>query len=107
MFRTGVPLAAVLLATCTAQAIAQVQVGDAAAGRELVAAQCSTCHAVDGPPTPSQRAPSLAAVAQMPSTTSLSLHAFLLTSHPTMPNYRLTPQQVDDVVAYILSLRRR
>ena len=57
-------------------------------------------------PAASQQAPPLAAVAQMHSTTSLSLHAFLLTPHPSMPNYRLAPKEVDDVVAYILSLRQ-
>jgi hypothetical protein len=41
----------------------------------------------------------------MPATTSMSLHVFLLTPHANMPNYHLTPQEIDDVVAYILSLR--
>jgi mono/diheme cytochrome c family protein len=36
----------------------------------------------------------------------MSLHAFLLTPHANMPNYRLTSEEIDDVVAYILSLRR-
>jgi hypothetical protein len=54
-----------------------------------------------------QQGPSLAAVAAMPSTTSISLHAFLMTPHANMPNYRLTAQEIDDVAAYILSLRQR
>jgi len=108
MFRIVVPLVVAVLATFAAQVFAQVPAGDVAAGRDLVTARCRTCHAVDGPPPASrQQAPSLVAVAQMPSTTSLSLHAFLLTPHPRMPNYRLTPQEIDEVVAYILSLRRR
>jgi hypothetical protein len=37
----------------------------------------------------------------------MSLHAFLITPHANMPDYRLTPQQIDDVVTYILSLRPR
>jgi hypothetical protein len=36
----------------------------------------------------------------------MSLHAFLLTPYANMPNYRLTSQEIDDVVVYILSLRR-
>jgi hypothetical protein len=36
----------------------------------------------------------------------MSLHAFLLTPHANMPNYRLTSKEIDDVVVYILSLRR-
>ena len=30
----------------------------------------------------------------------------LLTPHANMPNYRLTSEEIDDIVAYILSLRR-
>jgi mono/diheme cytochrome c family protein len=41
----------------------------------------------------------------MKSTTALSLQAFLQTSHHNMPDWRLTRQQVDDVVAYIVTLR--
>lgn len=43
----------------------------------------------------------------MPSTTSMSLRAFLSTTHPVMPNFELTNGQIDDVGAYILSLRDR
>jgi mono/diheme cytochrome c family protein len=105
MLRAVLPLAVILLAA--AQASAQVPSGDATAGRELVKAQCSTCHDGEGSPRGRQQGPSLASVASMPSTTSISLHAFLMTPHVNMPNYRLTPQEIDDVVTYILSLRRR
>jgi mono/diheme cytochrome c family protein len=105
MLRTVVPFAVILLAQFAAQAIAQAPSGDAAAGQKLARAQCSTCHDGEGSPRGQRRGPSLTAVAAMPSTTSLSLHAFLLTPHAKMPNYQLTPQEIDDVVAYILSLR--
>ncbi len=42
----------------------------------------------------------------MPSTTSMSLRVFLQSPHGNMPDYRLTREQMDDVVAYLLSLRR-
>ena len=71
---------------------------------ELAQEQCSDCHAVDQPTQASQKAPSLTAIANMRSTTSMSLHVFLQTPHYKMPNYRLTSQEIDDVVAYILSL---
>ncbi len=85
-------------------ALSQVPPGDVAAGRELVRTQCSTCHE-GGSARAGRQGPSLAAIAAMPSTTSMSLHAFLMTPHANMPNYRLSPQEIDDVVAYILSLR--
>jgi hypothetical protein len=44
-------------------------------------------------------------IAEMSSTTSISLHAFLQTSHERMPILQLTQTEVDDVVAYILRLK--
>ncbi len=93
-----------MLALATAQAAAQVQEGDVAAGRRLAREHCSACHAVE--PGPGTGPMGFAAIARMPSTTSMSLRAFLLTPHPRMPNYKHTPAEIDDIVAYILSLRR-
>ena len=39
--------------------------------------------------------------------TSSALHAFLATPRPTIPNLILDPQETEDVVAYILTLRKR
>jgi len=41
----------------------------------------------------------------MPSTNELAIKVFLRTSHPTMPNFILSPEEIDSVAAYILSLR--
>jgi hypothetical protein len=38
--------------------------------------------------------------------TATALRAFLTTSHPKMPNLILTAEETQDVIAYILSLRR-
>ncbi len=43
----------------------------------------------------------------MPSTASLSIQAFLRSSHAVVPNFRLTEPQIDDVDAYVLSQRAR
>jgi mono/diheme cytochrome c family protein len=104
MFRTGVVLAAIIMASSASQAGAQGLPGNPADGLKFAEEQCSTCHAVDHPSKASQQAPSFTSIARMPSTTSLSLHVFLRTPHANMPNYRLTSKEVDDVVAYILSL---
>ena len=37
----------------------------------------------------------------------MSLRAFLMTSHPPMPDLHLTRDEIDDVSAYILSLKQR
>ncbi|MGG5817177.1 c-type cytochrome [Falsiroseomonas sp. HW251] len=87
-------------------AVAAAAQGDPATGRRLAEAQCASCHAVaGGGPSPNMAAPPFAAVARMPSTTALSLQAFLRTPHGQMPDVVLTPAQLDDVTAWILSLR--
>ena len=83
--------------------------GDIRAGRELAQGNCAGCHIVT-----SERgalhlpgvAPNFADIAQMPSTTRISLLAFLRSPHPTMPNLILSDRQANEVVAYILSLKR-
>lgn len=99
-------LSSLLILFAAAPAFAQVPSGDVTAGRRLVQTQCSACHDENASPSTPHQGPSLRAVAAMPSTTSLSLHAFLLTPHVNMPNYHLTRQEIDDVVVYILSLHR-
>jgi len=37
--------------------------------------------------------------------TATALKVFLTNSHPKMPNLILTPEEIADVTAYILSLR--
>jgi cytochrome c len=76
-------------------------------GHRLAEAWCKSCHAVEattgGTTNP---APDFAAVANLPSTTALSLKVFLRSNHPSMPNLVLTADQTDDIVSYILSLKR-
>jgi cytochrome c len=52
------------------------------------------------------KAPDFAAIANQPSTTALSLMVFLQTSHKSMPNLVIAPGEADDLVNYILSLKR-
>lgn len=101
----AVTLAACVLATAHPVA-AQVANGDVVLGQQLAQGWCSNCHAVGANAPPSQdAAPSFLAIAKMPSTTSMSLQAWLQTPHPQMPNLQLTREQIDDVLAYILSLK--
>ncbi len=83
--------------------------GDVRAGRHLAETWCSSCHVVD--PTLQRGidngAPAFAAVAGMSSTTPLALRAFLQTPHAQMPDLHLSRDEIDDLTAYILSLRRK
>lgn len=82
--------------------------GSARRGRDFAFDNCRPCHVV-GPdqrsPTRFSIAPDFQSVANMPSTTPLSLIVWLTNPHPTMPSLILTPQEASDVIAYIESLR--
>jgi mono/diheme cytochrome c family protein len=79
----------------------------ATAGRHLAEAWCTECHAIEAAPTrKATAAPDFADIANRPSTTALSLTVFLRTNHPSMPNIVIAPDQSDDLVNYILSLKR-
>jgi cytochrome c len=77
------------------------------AGHRLAGAWCKECHAIDAITAgPAGAAPAFAAIANQPSTTELALKVFLRSNHPSMPNIVIAPDQADDLVRYILSLKR-
>ena len=49
--------------------------------------------------------PAFQAVADDPAVTEAALRAFLQTPHANMPDVRLPPEQVDDLIAYLLTLK--
>jgi cytochrome c len=104
---------AILLALVLGMSLAALQPlpaqnlrGSVEAGRTLASHWCSGCHAVE-PKTVGLFAADFAEIAKLPSTTALSLKVFLQTSHRNMPNFILQPDEAGDVVAYILSLKRK
>lgn len=101
------PLLIVPLLMISRQVHAQTTSGDPAAGLQLALRNCAQCHVVAGRqagPVP-VGVPTFADVARMPSTTALSLRAFLQTPHPPMPDLALSRREIEDVSTYILSLR--
>jgi len=101
-------LGTILLVGLAHHATAQ-PIGDVAAGGKLAETWCSSCHVVGPAPDhgTSNGAPTFSAIAQMPSTTPLSLRAFLQTPHARMPDLHLTRDEIDDIGGYILSLRHK
>ena len=84
--------------------------GDPVAGEDLAERWCAECHQIAGEPPMmvlEGDPPAFPAVAADPAVTEIALRAFLQTPHANMPNIRLTEGQTGDIVAYILSLRRR
>ena len=101
-------LGAILLVGSFSRLAAQ-DIGDAAAGQQLAETWCNTCHVVTSTPQrgASTGAPTFSAIARMPSTTPLSLRAFLQTPHSGMPDLHLSRDEIDNLAAYLLSLRRK
>ena len=79
--------------------------GNVDRGRTLARAWCAECHRVE-PGTFGIFAADFGEVANLPSTTALSLRVFLQSNHKEMPNFSLKPAEADDIIAYILSLKR-
>jgi len=97
----SVVLGVALLAVSTARA------HDIADGKVIAQVWCGNCHRVD--PADQRVAhdatPSFETIARKKSTTAASVAAFLKTRHRGMPDLTLSRAEIDDVSAYILSLR--
>lgn len=94
-------IGAALLAANAAQA------HDIANGEVIAKVWCGNCHSVDpaAQRTARDATPSFAAIAGKKSTTAASLGVFLRARHGAMPDLTLSRDEIDDVSAYILSLR--
>ncbi len=88
-------------------ATAQALPGDPEAGGKLAREVCVVCHIVseDQLDDPGVGAPTFFEVVAHPSVTALSLRVFLRTPHSRMPNLMLTPDETDDIISYLLTLR--
>ena len=105
-----VPRTILLLALAAHAGTAQSQeIGDTQRGLAYVQGVCAECHAV----VPSQRAspvataPAFRSIAYTPGMTATALVVWFRTPHPTMPNLMIGGEDMDNVIAYILSLRDR
>ena len=99
--------AAMILASAPLCAHAQ-EVGDPRAGLASAREVCASCHAVQAGETrsPNAQAPSFEAIARTSGMTGTALTVALRTSHETMPNLMLEREELENVIAYILSLSR-
>ncbi len=97
-------IAAVMILAARAKA---EEIDDAQSGFAYAQDYCAKCHGVAGEPSPLPQAPRFKTVAEQPGITAMSLQVWLQTSHPTMPNIILEPKDMQNVIAYILSLKGR
>jgi mono/diheme cytochrome c family protein len=98
----------VSLSATLSQGLKAQEIGDAEQGHQIARTWCSNCHVVGSEQRSgsSNGAPPFVAISQMKSTTPATLHAFLETPHDRMPDLHLDRDEIDDLVAYINSLRQ-
>jgi cytochrome c len=107
MSRTRLLLATIITSAALAGHVQAQDVGQPGRGLELAQRLCAECHAVgkDDRQLPNTRAPRFQAIAAVPGMTATALAAALNTSHRTMPNIILSPEEQAHIIAYILSLK--
>lgn len=107
--RHAVSLSLFVAAALAAPVAALAQPGNGhSLGRQVAIELCSSCHLVaEGQPRPGRNVASFFAIANLPSTTALSLKVFLRSNHKGMPNLIVSESDSDKLIDYILSLKRR
>ena len=95
-----------LLASTSGTAGAQ-EPGDPAKGLNYAQQVCAQCHYIRKGDqfSPNPLAPNFEAIANASGVTGISLAAILHSTHENMPNFVLSANERDNIVAYILSLK--
>jgi mono/diheme cytochrome c family protein len=94
------------LALCGASASASAA-GDARTGQHMAERWCTGCHVVDRQTQGADTAPSFQAIAARNAQHPERLRTFLAAPHPPMSGFNLSREQIDDIVAYLVSLSPR
>ncbi|MFZ4808947.1 MAG: c-type cytochrome [Hyphomicrobiaceae bacterium] len=99
------PLALLLIGLSASSATAQ-DTASIARGRVYAERICAECHAVaPGQRSPRPDAAGFAVIANTPGMTAMALAIWLQTPHREMPHIVVAPQDRDDVINYIRSLK--
>ena len=99
---------ALLAGTLMTIAPGGLQAADVAAGQKLARTVCVNCHVVApgvGPSQPTAGIPSFASVAAKPGQSADKIKAFIMNPHPPMPQVQLTVHELDNLAAYIMTLK--
>lgn len=104
--RRYVTIASLCLAALPA--VAQQLPGDPAAGRAIAQRGCAQCHLIgaDDRQAAVNGVPTFVGLARDRAVDQSRLQGFMQAPHPPMPDLALTRQEINDVTAYILSLRK-
>jgi mono/diheme cytochrome c family protein len=114
-FRNSALLTPILLIGLVSPAQAETLGDQIAAGRKFAGRVCGACHVVvqqrDELPVLAPPGPSFAVLVQRPQLTEATLREFLgsnhrsMGPHEAMPNPRLADYQIDEIVAFMMSLK--
>ncbi len=81
--------------------------GSAKNGQMLAETVCAECHAVGKSSirSPNGLAPTFSSIANTPGMTPMAVRVWLRSAHREMPNIMLKTEEVDDVIAYLQTLK--
>lgn len=101
----SVALALFAAAPAFAQSLEKLKVAD---GERLAQKLCVNCHQVapDGSGPVLSDVPGFPVVANRPGMTAEMIEAYVLSPHPAMPTIQFTRDELADMSAYIMSLRK-
>ena len=80
--------------------------GDAETGRQTFERWCTSCHATAASASVRDTAPPLSTIVNRPTLSPEALRRWLADPHPPMPNLTLGRLEIENLVAYIESLRQ-
>jgi tetratricopeptide (TPR) repeat protein len=86
-----------------------MDIADARKGLDYARKVCASCHNVSksNAPSPNSKAPPFKHVANLPGASLAAFTQWSRTPHSSMPNLIVEPKDMDDVIAYILTLKDR
>jgi mono/diheme cytochrome c family protein len=84
-----------------------LEIGDARKGLNYARKVCAACHNVQrsDAKSPNSKTPPFKQIANTPGMSVTALTVWSRTMHPTMPNLIIEPNDMDDLIAYVLSLK--
>ena len=100
-----IPRLALVGAICLAGGSAMA--GDPREGADLAKRWCTSCHATGNSAAARDIGPSFVTIANDPDRTDDRLRAWLVDPHPPMPNPGLTRLEIENVIAYLASMRTK
>lgn len=96
-------LSLMICAACLSAGAAKA--GNADDGRKIAEKWCAACHTVSSGVAARDSAPPFSAIARDPTYGRDRLLQVLSDPHPPMPKIHLSRKQLDDIIAYLGSLR--